>query len=300
MTAGKQPGAPQPAPGAARPTAAFSVVIPAHQEERTIGRCLEALAPLVETGSVEVVVVVNGSTDGTARTARAHTGVRVLETPVPSKAHALNLGDTAVTTFPRVYLDADVLVAPAGLQRLAAVLDGPEPRVGSVALDVDLTDCSWPVRYFYDIFLRLPYARAQLIGLGLYAFSRAGRSRFTTFPDHTADDLFVDRLFTSAERVVLADHRFTVKAPRSTSSLLAVRTRVHFGNDELADAAPADERFASSASGSARALAAVVVEEPRLLPRALVYIAITLVARRRASVRRRSGRRIWDRDESTH
>src|SRR4051794_31851306 len=73
----------------------FSVVIPAHDEESVIGRCLAAWSGELEPGEAEVVVVANGCSDGTAEAARDF-GVRVLELPAASKSAALNAGDGAV------------------------------------------------------------------------------------------------------------------------------------------------------------------------------------------------------------
>jgi hypothetical protein len=78
----------------------ISIVIPAHDEERVIGRCLSGLASGAEPGELEVVVVANGCTDGTAAAARTFPGVRVVETPVAGKAAALNLGDEHAPAFP--------------------------------------------------------------------------------------------------------------------------------------------------------------------------------------------------------
>lgn len=286
-------------PEGAPPPPGLSVVVPAHQEEGSIDRCLTGLAELAGSGEAEVVVVVNGSTDATAQRARRYPGVRVLETPEASKAAALNLGDGAVEAFPRVYLDADVAVEPAGLRALADLLRTDEPRVGGLRLVVDLRGCSLLVRGFYAVFLRMAYAEQQLVGLGIYALSAAGRARFDAFPSITADDLYVDRLFAPDERVVLEDHSFTVQAPRRLADLLAVRTRVHYGNAELARHGSRDERFATSTGQSLRTLLDLVRRTPRLLPAALVYVGVTVEARRRAAARQRTGQLTWERDRST-
>ena len=79
----------RPAPGHAAPRDAVgSVVIPAHDEATVIGRGLHRLLTSLGAG-IEVVVVCNGGTDGTAAAAR-RTGdrVRVVELDVASKAAA--------------------------------------------------------------------------------------------------------------------------------------------------------------------------------------------------------------------
>jgi glycosyltransferase involved in cell wall biosynthesis len=99
-----------------------SIVVPAHNEERVLGRTLSALLADTSPSEFDVVVVANGCTDGTAEVARGFGGVRVVETDVPSKSHALRLGDETAAGFPRVYLDADVVLPAAHVRALCAAL----------------------------------------------------------------------------------------------------------------------------------------------------------------------------------
>ena len=55
---------------AARRTQSISVCLPARDEERTIGPIVAALMPLVERGTIDQVVVVDDSSDGTGEIAR--------------------------------------------------------------------------------------------------------------------------------------------------------------------------------------------------------------------------------------
>ena len=75
----------------------ISVVIPARDEERVIGRCLATLLDGIDDrGQVDIVVVCNGCTDGTADVVRAVTPwVTVLELAEGSKPAALDAGDRA-------------------------------------------------------------------------------------------------------------------------------------------------------------------------------------------------------------
>src|SRR4029453_13779336 len=85
-----------------------SIIIPAHNEESVIRRGLHAVLDGAAPGELEVIVVCNGCSDATADVAREFgIAVRVIETDVPSKSNALNLGDAAATRFPRFYLEAD-------------------------------------------------------------------------------------------------------------------------------------------------------------------------------------------------
>jgi len=116
--------------GVARPT--VSVVIPAHNERRVIAKTLAVLRDLDEP-PLEVIVVDDGSTDGTADVARRF-GVTVLQQPRRGKATALNHGIGRARGEIVVVLDADTLIAP---EFLAAVLPHfDNPSVGAVAGNV--------------------------------------------------------------------------------------------------------------------------------------------------------------------
>ena len=91
-------------------------MIPAHDEAKVIGRGLNRLFDSLGSG-IEVVVVCNGCTDGTADAARVSGHpLTVIELDVASKAEALRAGDEFVTALPRVYLDADVLVSGSAIR----------------------------------------------------------------------------------------------------------------------------------------------------------------------------------------
>lgn len=300
----------------------LSVVVPAHDEARTLGRTLAALTSAAGGETPEVVVVANGCSDDTAEVARA-AGARVVELGQASKAAALRAGDEAATAFPRVYLDADIVLTPGTLGHLAERLRRGDVHAASPSIRFDLRGSSWPVRAFYRAYAELPYVRSGLVGLGVYGMSEAGRSRFGQFPDVTSDDLFVQRLFAEHERGT-SDGEFVVAAPRNLRNLLKVRTRTASGNAELSRTEH-DERgaggrpvtvdasqdvtaaaggsatgnaptFERSTSGTTSALAKLALSRPRLLPSAAVYTAVTIASR--ISARRRQTT-AWQRDTST-
>jgi glycosyltransferase involved in cell wall biosynthesis len=274
--------------------ARFSVVIPAHNEETVLARCLAPLADAARDGTAEVVVAANGCTDRTVEVASAFAGVTVLDLPVGNKSRALNAADASAVAFPRIYLDADIVLDRAAFDALVAGLPDEPPRVAAPRVRFALEGRPWAVRAFYAAYERLPYVRDGLTGLGVFGLSRSGRARFAEFPDVTADDLFVQRLFGPAERVVLQDATFSVEVPHTLRALVAVRTRTAFGSAELANTR-ADE-FAASTKETVWALLRMTLRTPRLLPAASVYIVVTVAARLRA---RGSQRSTWHRDTTT-
>ena len=116
--AGARPGA------AANRDSAFDVVIPARDEEVALARLL---ASLRRSASVpqRVIVVDDGSTDGTAAVARQF-GAEVVDPGEPpigwtGKCWACHQGAATATAGVLVFLDADVSVAPTALGDLVAL-----------------------------------------------------------------------------------------------------------------------------------------------------------------------------------
>jgi hypothetical protein len=267
------------------------VVVPAHDEEAVIGRLLAALSDRGEQD--EVVVVCDGCTDATAAVARIWPGVQVVEQQAHGKAAALNTGDQLVRRFPRFYVDADVVVTFATLRSLAEAMTGPV-LAGAPHLEVDARESSWPVRAYYDVWTRLPYAATAVLGSGVIGLTAEGRARFAEFPPLIGDDEFVRRRFAVSERATAGT--FTVSAPRRLAPLIAIKTRGRLGIlqlDELEGRAPSE----AGESGSRSLLR--LTHDPRRWPGIAVYLAVrgltTLRARRRLAGRRFT----WDRDESS-
>ena len=270
-----------------------SVVIPAHNEEAVIARCLSSLFAGAKDGELEVVVVCNGCEDSTAEVARQTApGAAVLEIPVASKVAALNAGDRIAHNFPRFYLDADVELPIDALRTVAATLRQPGTLCAAPKPSFALEGRPWVTRSFYEVWQQTPYFKEGVGGGGVYGLSEEGRKRFGTFPDLTADDQFVRQLFEPAERCLVEEAHSVVYPPDKPSGLLAMRTRAYRGKRELAGSGLAREAAPQSGTGTALRLAL----RPRLVPAVGVYAAVNLLAR---GLARKPGSRQWERDESS-
>jgi glycosyltransferase involved in cell wall biosynthesis len=217
-----------------------SVVIPAHDEASVIGRCLDALFEDFGPGRLDVVVICNGCADDTAARARSSEHpVRVLELPAASKPAALREGDAAALAFPRIYLDADVVLPGAAarvlLERLRA-----DAVAGRPPIRYDSIGASAPVRSYYRARSRVPAVLGSLWGAGVYGLSAEGRSRFGEFPDVVGDDLWVDRLFDRGEVEIVECAPVLVTAPRRSRDLMLLLRRTYRGK---AEPAPDPEGF---------------------------------------------------------
>lgn len=278
----------------------ISVVIPAHNEEDVLGRCLDAALQDSRPGELEVVVVCNGCTDRTAEIARGYGDrVSVIETPKPSKTSALNLGDTLVRSFPRFYVDADVMLPVASIRRIATRLADGDTLAASPVMDLDLRRSSLPVRAYYRVWRRLPYVREGMIGVGVYALSEEGRGRFKEFPDIIADDGYVRMLFSPPERTRVDAALVCIYAPGQLSELVRIKTRSLLGRYQLAQRFP-DLVASERATKSYRGAAWMIIVRPWLWPAAIIYVAVQAWTRRRAHEQLASiGDYVWERDRSS-
>lgn len=211
-----------------------SVVIPAHDEQAVIARCLRALADGTKPGELDVIVVANGCTDDTAAIAKAE-GAVVVETPVGGKANALRLGDDQCRTFPRLYLDADTELTGDGVRRMVAALASTGAPACAPAPDYDTAGASRVVRGFHRALRALLADRDSLSGAGAYMLTEAGHARVFPLPDIIADDAWVHRTFTADERVVVDTARSHVRLPRTVRAVIHTRARVRQGNQQLTE-----------------------------------------------------------------
>ena len=121
------------APGSRR----LSVVVPAFRESARIASTIDEiraqLGDLDEAGDLEIVVVDDGSADGTADAARAAGADQVVVQPQNrGKGAAVRAGVIASTGRTVAFTDADLAYAPHQLQRfLAAIESGFDVAIGN-------------------------------------------------------------------------------------------------------------------------------------------------------------------------
>lgn len=279
----------------------LTVIVPAHNEGRVIGRLLDRLVRGAGHQDLDIIVVANGCTDNTAAVAADYADngypVRIIEIPLPSKQDALRAGDEVAKGFPRVYLDADVELDAAGLWSLAGALDAPGVLAAGPERDLDLARSAWPVRWYYEIWQRLPPVRHGLFGRGAVAVSETGYQRIAALPPLLSDDLAVSLAFGPAERRIVPAARVLVHAPRSLTDLIRRRVRVVTGGSQI-------ERSAQVPDSSERTivwdLLAILTSNPALAPKLAVFLAVTVVARWQGNgAAKRQDYTTWLRDESS-
>jgi len=277
----------------------ISIIIPAHNEERVIGRCLTALLQSLNPEEANIIVVCNGCTDKTAKVVQSTAwDIQLIETPIKSKANALNLGDEHANGFPRFYIDADILISGEDVKKLAQELKKNTLLAASPVMKMELKDISWVIKAYYKIWCRLPYVSQGTIGSGVYALSKKGRERFEKFPEITADDGFIRFLFSPDERGVVRTATFTKFPPRRLSDLIGIRIRSYFGTCELKKTFPelAARYYESNIGGTFFSL----FKKISLWPALLVYTSISIYSRIGGMCKFFFGdQQYWNRDESS-
>jgi glycosyltransferase involved in cell wall biosynthesis len=103
-----------------------TVVVPAYNGERYLGAALESILGQ-DYRPLEVILVDDGSTDGTARVARSYPGVRYLYQPNQGAAAARNAGVAASRGELLSFLDSDDVWTPRKLSlQVGFLLKHPE------------------------------------------------------------------------------------------------------------------------------------------------------------------------------
>lgn len=271
-----------------------SVVIPAHNEERSLRATLDTLLSGLPEGALEVIVVCNGCTDATAQVARSVPGVRVIEIPEASKIRAVEVGNRATDLFPRIHLDADVTLGSTDALRLLDALGEDGVEAVAPRREVPTARSSWPVRAYYRVWQALPQVREGLFGRGVLVLSAQAQSRVDTLPRLMSDDLAISEAFLPRERRVVPEAVVVVQPPRTVEALLHRRTRIVTGNAQY------DGSGAGRTPTSLGTLARLGAGDPRIAICLPVFGAIALRARwsaRRAI--RTADFSTWLRDESS-
>ena len=286
---------------------AFTIIIPAHNEEAVIARCLAAIrtdAPgdVLNGDSMQIIVAANGCDDRTVEIARsAAPEAVVLDLPVASKTAAINAANRIASYTPRIYLDADVECRYSALAALAHALRQDGVMTAAPAIRLDLRGCSWMVRAYYRAWLRQPFATSGKGGAGCYGLSEKGLSRLGEFPAVVGDDIWVHTRFADTERRYVTtdaagqEVASTVYPPRTAWQQIKVEARRRIGTREVQRNCPSPYVLNSNHGGG---IAAARRSGANLID-LMVFAVMKLCARGLAGWRQMRGRGAdWTRDLS--
>lgn len=281
-------------PPAAEPAA--SVIIPAHDEEAVIVRCLDALLADADDGEFEVVVAANACRDRTVERVRSYgRGVVCLDLPERGKTAALNAADAVAVAFPRIYLDADVVLATGAARTVVAALQRGALAAAPRPVP-DATGCSWWIRAHCSVWSRLPVTREGYVGSGALGLSATGHRRIAPFPAVVAEDQYVRRSFDEGERMVTSAS-FTVFPARTVRAHVRRATRVRAGNRQLETHR---ERLRPETSPRGVRGVLPLLRDPRDWASVVAFVALSAVVRVAAEHKlRRGDMAVWERDDTS-
>lgn len=275
----------------------LSIIIPAHNEGKSIGGLLEKLTNEPESTFFQIIVVCNACTDNTAEIVKKYPVVECLETPVSGKINALNLGDEKAKYFPRYYLDADIGIDAKTIVNIKNYISSNDFLVVSTTAIINYSSSSWPVRWYYDVWTKLPYLKQGGIGAGLYVLTEEARKKFESFPDVINDDGYIRALIEPSKRTSVPNCYSIVNVPFDLKNLILIKTRSRMGQRQL------KEKFPGLYHNTGKTYlkgAFQIISNPLLYHKFIYYVALNLFIRvRTKTLINESGYNIWLRDEST-
>ncbi|MFF5342957.1 bifunctional polysaccharide deacetylase/glycosyltransferase family 2 protein [Streptomyces althioticus] len=226
-------------------TGPVSVVVPAYNEAVCIGKTLRSL--VASDHPVEIVVVDDGSDDGTADAAEALglPGVTVVRTPNRGKAAALNTGVLRASHEIVVMLDADTVFEPSTVRRLVEPF--ADPSVGATAGNAKVGNRQGMLgrwqhieyvmgfnldRRMYDLLRCMPTVPGAVGAFRVTALRRAGMMSGDTLAEDTDITMALHR---AGWDVRYAEHAVAwTEAPGSLRQLWRQRYRWSYGTMQAA------------------------------------------------------------------
>ncbi|MCT7354029.1 bifunctional polysaccharide deacetylase/glycosyltransferase family 2 protein [Streptomyces sp. 15-116A] len=221
-------------------TRPVSVIVPAYNEKECIENTLRSLA--VSTHPIEIIVVDDGSTDGTADLAESLglPSVRVIRQQNAGKPAALNHGIRSARHDIVVMMDGDTVFEPDTVRRLVQPLADPE--VGAVAGNAKVGNRrtligAWQHieyvmgfnldRRMYDVLRCMPTIPGAIGAFRREAVLGAGGMSEDTLAEDTDITIALHR---AGWRVVYEEHaRAWTEAPRTLRQLWSQRYRWSYG-----------------------------------------------------------------------
>ena len=285
-------------------SAEFSLIIPAHNEEAVIERCLStALAQAPSPRAMEIIVAANGCTDRTVEIARkvAPTAI-VLDIVQGSKTHAINVANETANVFPRIILDADVECSFHSLSALAEALRQPAVMVAAPAIKIDLSHGDRFIRAYYRAWMKQPFAKAGKGGAGCYGLSKEALETIGEFPDIIGDDIWIHTRFPDdrkryVRKSTRGDAVYSVVRPPSTAwDQVRVEVRRMFGNAQVKRDHPSPYFGDANPTGGLRGLLVSGAAPLDLL----VFSSVKFLVRCRIRIQAwRGNDQSWVRDQSS-
>jgi lipid-A-disaccharide synthase-like uncharacterized protein len=185
------------------PWPGLSVIVPVHNEEKTLAKTLEAiLSQAPAGGGFETIVALNGCHDASLAVAEKFP-VRIVEDGRAGIGYGKNLGAGAARGEELVFVDADTVLPPGSLQLLREAAAGRKDYVGTVPGRPDRGGLVVRICFRLANFLtrrRRAHAPGGVMLMARETFNRIG-GYDEKMPTSTSTDLIWRALRTGAEYV---------------------------------------------------------------------------------------------------
>jgi glycosyltransferase involved in cell wall biosynthesis len=194
------------------------VVVPAFNESELLPACLVSLAKQDFQGTVEIIVVDNGSTDDTADVAREF-GARVVVECVKGVCSARQRGTESAQGEIIVSTDSDTTFAPDWLRRIDDTF-ASDPTIVLVGGPVEFVDAPLWARAYTRVLFGINGAVARRLGRPFYisacnvAFKKSVWSGYNTRLTQGGDELDLLRRIRTSGRTVFDGTNSTFTSAR--------------------------------------------------------------------------------------
>jgi Glycosyl transferase family 2 len=272
----------------------FSIIMPVYNEAKLLGTTIPNLLNGL-ADAAELIIICNGCSDDSAETARnlvGHRG-RVIDIREKGKANAIRTAERTTTTFPRFFVDSDIMFKGSDFLSLIDALKQPGTLIVSPVAHFDTTECTWAARAISRIWVSLPYGGKEGIH-GVIGVSGECRKLWGELPDTMADDSYMSSQVPAEGRRIVHAVVLTSRAPRTFWTYVRVRSRWLRGDQQLHDMG-----LQSVGSGGQKSALVKALINPRTTVDALVYTAHRLMAGVLAKIESKSPSTQWYTDNSS-
>jgi glycosyltransferase involved in cell wall biosynthesis len=130
----------------------ISIVIPSYNEEKYIGRCLEALTIAIDltNDEAEIILVDNGSSDSTKKIAESF-GCNIIDQPIGNISKLRNIGAQNANGSIIGFLDSDCLVDQNWLKFCVENFNREKIAVVGTRAIPDLVNATWVEKAWYRL-----------------------------------------------------------------------------------------------------------------------------------------------------
>lgn len=130
----------------------ISIIIPAYNEEKLIGRCLQSILAAEIPFEHEIIVINNASTDNTKKIAQKFKGVKVIDEPKKGLTKAKQAGYENAKGGILVFFDADTIVPKSWFKTAVSIYE-KDKRIVGISGPYIYEDIKWFEKLiYYDLF----------------------------------------------------------------------------------------------------------------------------------------------------